>query len=518
LSDTQNRQMSSTEASNNSGVNGTEAASSRSLLRRIVDFLDEADWSFKKDKDRPIVKFISPDSLMSEYAEMLGLPDKPVPEDVLLDNLKTVYDLSVTSNHPRFYNQLFGRVHEESVVGSLLTDAINASIYTYEVAPVFTVMERLAMQQFLELFGFQNGEGVCTPGGSIGNMYAISLAKSAVFPDARRLGLAAMPPAKIYVSMESHYSMVKGASFMGFGENAVVKVATDEHGRMKVDALREHIKSDIENGQKPLMVVATAGTTVLGVYDPISEVANVCQEFNVWLHVDGCLGGSAILSESRRHLLDGCQRADSLTWNPHKMLGVNLQCSLLLTRHSGALQRAHGTQAAYLFQQDKFYPPQFDIGDKVIQCGRKVDVLKLWAVWRGLGKSGLGDLVDRKFTLAKQLANLIAQRQKTDGSFELIAEPESTNVLFWYIPPALRGQPADWSKRDDSWWRQMDAVAPLLKKRMTLDGSMLIGYQKCAASKNINCWRMVCSQDTNSEQDMERIVGEFCRFGEDISV
>ncbi len=130
------------------------------------------------------------------------------------------------------------------------------------------------------------------------------------------------------------------------------------------------------------MVVATAGTTVYGAFDPINDIADVCVAHGLWLHVDAAWGGGVLVSRRHRHLMDGVERSDSLTWNPHKLLGAPQQCSVFLTKHEGLLQAAHSAQASYLFQPDKFYDVSYDTGDKTFQCGRKVDVFKFWLMWK----------------------------------------------------------------------------------------------------------------------------------------
>ena len=128
--------------------------------------------------------------------------------------------------------------------------------------------------------------------------------------------------------------------------------------------------------------MATEGTTVFGAFDPINALADVCAKYGLWLHVDSAWGGGVLMSRKHRHLMAGVERADSVTWNPHKLLGVPQQCSVILCRHQGLLKDVHRAEATYLFQKDKFYDISYDTGDKTFQCGRKVDVLKFWLMWK----------------------------------------------------------------------------------------------------------------------------------------
>ncbi|XP_013856367.1 cysteine sulfinic acid decarboxylase, partial [Austrofundulus limnaeus] len=135
--------------------------------------------------------------------------------------------------------------------------------------------------------------------------------------------------------------------------------------------------------------------------------------------------------------MKGVERANSVAWNPHKMLVAGLQCSALLLKDTtNLLKRCHSSSASYLFQQDKFYDVNLDVGDKSVQCSRKVDCLKLWLMWKAVGSSGLEERVDKAFILVRYL---VAQMKKRDG-FHLVCEPEFVNVCFWFIPPSLRGK------------------------------------------------------------------------------
>ncbi|XP_009887716.1 PREDICTED: LOW QUALITY PROTEIN: cysteine sulfinic acid decarboxylase-like, partial [Charadrius vociferus] len=213
---------------------------------------------------------------------------------------------SVRTGHPRFFNQLFSGLDHHALVGRLITEALNTSQYTYEIAPVFVLMEEVVLAKLRELVGWSSGDGIFSPGGSISNMYAMNVARFHRFPESRQKGNWALPRLALFTSQESHYSIQKGAAFLGIGTDNVRLVA--------------------------------------------------------W-------GGSALPSGKHRPLLAGIERADSVAWNPHKMLAVGLQCSAFLLRDaSGLLQRCHGAGAAYLFQPDKFYDVAYDTGDKTPQC------------------------------------------------------------------------------------------------------------------------------------------------------
>ncbi|XP_052605004.1 cysteine sulfinic acid decarboxylase isoform X1 [Peromyscus californicus insignis] len=364
----------------------------------------------------------------------------------ILERCRAVIHYSVKTGHPRFFNQLFSGLDPHALAGRIITETLNTSQYTYEIAPVFVLMEEEVLKKLRALVGWNSGDGVFCPGGSISNMYAMNLARYQRYPDCKQRGLRALPPLALFTSKECHYSISKGAAFLGLGTDSVRVVKADERGKMIPEDLERQISLAEAEGSVPFLVSATSGTTVLGAFDPLDAIADVCQRHGLWFHVDAAWGGSVLLSRTHRHLLDGIQRADSVAWNPHKLLGAGLQCSALLLRDtSNLLKRCHGSQASYLFQQDKFYDVALDTGDKVVQCGRRVDCLKLWLMWKAQGGQGLEQRIDQAFALTRYLVEEIKKRE----GFELVMEPEFVNVCFWFVPPSLRGkkESPDYSQR-----------------------------------------------------------------------
>ncbi|XP_058807664.1 cysteine sulfinic acid decarboxylase isoform X2 [Phymastichus coffea] len=474
------------------------------FIRDAVDLIiAEAVFEGTSRKSR-VVEWVEPASLPASVD--LAPRQRGESHESLLRLVSAVIRYSVKTGHPRFVNQLYSSVDPYGLVGQWLTDALNPSVYTYEVSPVFSLMEESVLREMRRAVGWPDGEGdgIFCPGGSMANGYAINLARHWMFPEVKEEGVTAVPRLALFTSEDAHYSVKKLAAFLGLGSANVRCVRVDEAGRMRVDELRLAVRRAVDEGARPLMVSATAGTTVLGAFDPLRDIAEVCRRHRMWLHVDAAWGGGALMSRKHRALLDGVELADSVTWNPHKLLAAPQQCSTLLTRHKDLLQSAHGSKATYLFQQDKFYDTSYDLGDKHVQCGRRADVLKFWLMWKAKGSAGLEQHVERVFELSRYFVGLIRHR----NGWDLLLEPECTNVCFRYIPPSKR------HLQGDELMKAMHTVAPIVKGRMVKKGSMLITYQPIRGQPNF--FRLVLQNSGLTEADMHFFVEEIERLSDDL--
>uniref|UniRef100_A0A8C7D3X0 Cysteine sulfinic acid decarboxylase n=1 Tax=Oncorhynchus kisutch TaxID=8019 RepID=A0A8C7D3X0_ONCKI len=413
----------------------------------------------------------------------LELRENGEPQHQLLQRIRDVAKYSVKTNHPRFFNQLFAGVDYHALTGRFLTEALNTSQYTYEVAPVFVLMEDEVLSKLRSLVGWAEGDGIFCPGGTMSNMYAMNVARYRAFPEVKLKGMWSLPRLAVFTSQQSHYSVMKAAAFQGIGTENVFKVKVDDRGCMIPEDLGETIELAKSQGAVPFFVHATSGTTVQGAFDPLEPIADICDRQGLWMHVDAAWGGSVLFSKEHKHLMRGVERADSVTWNPHKMMLTGLQCSAILLKDTThLLKHCHSADAKYLFQQDKFYDTSLDTGDKSIQCGRKVDCLKLWLMWKAVGSKGLEERVDR---------------------------PLFVNVCFWFIPPSLRGKENSPDYND-----RLSKVAPVIKERMMKQGTMMLGYQPQGG--RVNFFRMIVISPQLSHQDMTFCLNEIERLGNDL--
>ncbi|XP_045605307.1 cysteine sulfinic acid decarboxylase isoform X1 [Procambarus clarkii] len=476
------------------------------LLKIVLDIVLKANLVTGINPTEKVVEFRHPKELKEVL--QVGVGVNGCSQEEMEAALEQVVHYSVKTQHPHFYNQLYGGIDEVALTGAWMTEALNTNQYTFEVAPVFMLVEDYVISKLANLYGWPNGDGIFAPGGSLSNMYGMVMARYKKYPDVKRTGVFGLKPLVAFTSDQGHYSVSKGASWLGVGMDNVVSVASDSQGRMKAEELVKAVAAARERGAEPFFVNATAGTTVLGAFDPLQELADVCHQEGLWLHVDACWGGTAMLSKKYKHLMAGVDRADSVAWNPHKMLGTSLQCSVFLTKHRGLLQKCNSARATYLFQQDKHYDVSYDTGDKSVQCGRKVDAFKLWVFLKFHGLDALEKRVDAAFSASRYLSKKVAGRP----GFRLVQEPQCTNVCFWYIPASLRGLP-----ETPEWWVKLSKVAPELKARMVKQGTMMVGYQPIACKNLVNFIRMVTTcTPTPTHEHMDFVISEIERLGADL--
>uniref|UniRef100_A0A803T4P0 Glutamate decarboxylase 1 n=1 Tax=Anolis carolinensis TaxID=28377 RepID=A0A803T4P0_ANOCA len=439
----------------------------------------------------------------------LELSDNPESLEQILVDCRDTLKYGVRTGHPRFFNQLSTGLDIIGLAGEWLTSTANTNMFTYEIAPVFVLMEQITLRKMREIIGWtdKDGDGIFSPGGAISNMYSIMAARYKYYPEVKTKGMAAVPKLVLFTSEHSHYSIKKAGAALGFGTENVILIKCNERGKIIPADLEAKILDAKQKGYAPLYVNATAGTTVYGAFDPIHEIADICEKYNLWLHVDAAWGGGLLMSSKHRHKLNGIERANSVTWNPHKMMGVLLQCSAILLREKGILQGCNQMCAGYLFQQDKQYDITYDTGDKAIQCGRHVDIFKFWLMWKAKGTVGFETQINKCLELSEYLYNKIKNREEFEMVFK--GEPEHTNVCFWYIPPSLRGMPDSEERRE-----KLHRVAPKIKALMMESGTTMVGYQPHA--DKVNFFRMVVSNPAATKSDIDFLVEEIERLGQDL--
>ncbi len=388
----------------------------------LVLFNELVEVLLKEEDQHPVADRIDANKLYDAIdlslnaSAMIDDELKSVLKDVLVSTPKTATNL--------FFNQLFGGRQGKAVLGDLLAVMLNTSMYTYKVAGPQVGIEQEIIRQSCNLIGYgDQSNGTFPTGGSMSNYMALVMARDAKDANVRANGMT--KPMVIYTSIESHYSNTKNASFTGIGKNNIRYIEADSEGRMIPAKLEEQITKDLREGLVPTYVNATAGTTVLGAFDPIDEIADIADKFGIWLHVDGAYCGGVIFSDNYKHLVNGIERSDSFSYNAHKMLGTPLTCSIILVNDKKHLHDSFNTEADYLYQTDG---DDFNLGKTSFQCGRRNDALKFWTLWKSVGTDGLKEIVDQQFELADVAIDYVSK----NSDYTLYSNYDSVSICFNY--------------------------------------------------------------------------------------
>ncbi len=392
-----------------------------------------ADWAadYLAGVERyPVLARVSPGEIAA------GLPDSPPelgePMERLLADFERIVLPGITHwNHPGFFAYFGISGSGPGVVAELLAAALNVNAMLWRTSPAATELEQRCLTWVAQLLGLPAGWfGEICDTASSATHWALAAAREHADLDIRELGMAGrgdLPPLAIYASAEAHSSVDKAAIALGFGLHHVRRVAVDEAFRLRPDALREAVVRDLSDGLRPVAVVATVGTTSSTSIDPVEPIADICEEHGLWLHVDAAYGGSAAVVPSHRHVLGGCERADSLVVNPHKWLLTPIDCSLLYTRRKESLSRAFSLVPDYLATDDGDVVNLMDYG---LSLGRRFRALKLWFVIRAYGRQGLADILGGHIRMASWLADRIREAP----GWELMAPVPFSTICFRHLP------------------------------------------------------------------------------------
>ncbi|KIW00928.1 hypothetical protein, variant [Verruconis gallopava] len=394
-------------------------------VKNLVDpFLDAADRDIVIDhvenvseQDNHQTRTALLECLPREKLEQLldlKLPEQGNGKDGLLMTIEKILKYSVNTWDQGFMDKLFSSTNAVGVASEYLLAILNTNVHVYQCSPVLTLVEKYTARALAELVGFENAPymgGICQNGGSASNSLSILVARNTMFPQTKTDGYGEKKFV-LFTSKHGHYSVEKAAQMFGFGSHAVRSVPVDIEGRMIPTELSKMIKKSRESGETPFYVNATAGTTVLGSFDPFDELAAICKSENLWLHVDGSYGGSILFSENlRKDRMRGLCKADTFAITPHKMLGVPITCSFLIGRDMRQFYAANTIDAEYLFHQSNHESATYDLGHFTPQCGRKGDALKMFLGWLFYGRQGYGQKLECAYEMANHLYRVLSTRE-----------------------------------------------------------------------------------------------------------
>jgi len=394
----------------------------------IVDLLAEyLDKNLQGQGD--VLDWQAPQNVIKHWQKPLPMQATLTPKAFISALGKDVLANTLHIHHPRNLGHQVAPPLPVAALCDLVAALTNQAMTVYETGPSATMLERQVLQWMGELIGWKESAGVLTSGGAQANLTALLAARQTHAGwDVWQQGIGAGTPLRILASEHAHYSVSRAAGIMGLGTNAVVKIATDNQGRMRPEALQIAYQQCLAQDTNPFAVVATAGCTPTGSIDPLFEIGTFCRENEVWFHVDGAHGASALLSATHRPALAGIELANSVVWDGHKLLYMPATVSAVLFREPKNSYAAFAQEASYLFQGDSESEEAYNTSYRTLECTKRMMSLKLWAAFSLYGVEKLGGLVEQVFSTAR----LLAQKLADAPDFELLMPPQTNIVCFRY--------------------------------------------------------------------------------------
>jgi aromatic-L-amino-acid/L-tryptophan decarboxylase len=420
------------------------------LLERLPELPVSGRWTAKEVHD----------------AVALDVPDAPMPDDALFAYLHDViFDWSELSGHPRFMAYVSGAGTVPGAAADLLAAGLNANLGGWQLSPAASEIELHLTRWFAtELFGMPTGAGgLIMSGGAMANFVGLKTARDRRAGwNVREEGLAGHPPLTMYLSTETHVVSSRAADMLGIGMDGVRKIPVDASYRIQVDELRRAIAGDRAAGKLPFAVVASAGTVATGAVDPLPQIADLCHEEGLWMHVDAAYGGPAMLAEDLRPLFVGIDRAHSIAFDPHKWLYTPHSGGCLVVHEMGHLAESFDVHASYTIQEKEYTQHGIDLGRHGPQFSRSFWALKIWVSLLAHGREAYGRRISQDAALARYLGARVEERPE----FELATPVELSICCFRYVPADL---PAG-DGRDE----YLDRLNERLMTEIQLDGRVYI--------------------------------------------
>ena len=427
------------------------------LIDSIAEFLSGL-------PERPVTAAEEPRVIEQLIDAPASLPDEGVDADTLLRSTAAMlFDHSLFNGHPRFFGYITSSPAPIGMLGDLLAAAVNANVGSWRLGPVATEIESQTVRWIAELIGFPAGGGLLVSGGNMANTVPFLAARAAAADwDVRKTGVAdpAARPLRVYASEETHTWIQKATDMAGLGTGAIRWIPTDDALRMRPDALREAIERDRHAGERPMIVVGTAGSVSTGAVDPLPAIAQICRAAGVWFHVDGAYGALAALVPGVPADLAALSLADSVAVDPHKWLYAPLEAGCVLVRDRETLRNAFS-----------YHPPYYHFGQEATnyvdfgpQNSRGFRALKVWLGLRHVGRTGYLKMLGDDIRLSERLHALVAAHRELEPLTQALSI-----TTFRYVPPDLRD-----SIGAAEIERYLDALNEALLERIQQSGELFV--------------------------------------------
>jgi L-2,4-diaminobutyrate decarboxylase len=450
---------------------------------QIIDLLADYLQKAVSNNISQVLPVISPEEMLDAWPA--GFPAHPSA------NLREIVEKVIhQSNHlhsPQYIGHQVSAPLPAAALTGVASALLNNSTAVYEMSPVSTILEKRVIQWMAGLIGYADAsDGFFTSGGTLGNLTALLAARQAKSDhDAWIEGTHEQDKLAFLVSHQAHYSIKRAIQVMGMGERAAIPVETNDNYQMTTTFLEKAYAAAAGSGRKPIAVVANACSTATGSYDPLEEIAEFCEKYSLWLHVDGAHGASALISRKYRSLLKGIAHADSVVWDTHKMMLMPALAPAVIFKNRSDSYQAFSQKASYLFEKEA-EEEWYNLAQRTMECTRNMMGLNIYVCLMTYGTEFFGDYVTMMYDLAQNCAEIV--RRSPD--FELGADPQSNIITFRY------------TNRDSM---DIDALQIQIRKRILAKGSFYIVQTQL---KNKTYLRCTLINPLTTEQTFRDLLGE----------
>jgi L-2,4-diaminobutyrate decarboxylase len=421
----------------------------RALGHRVIDVIAEllAGWH---DRRGPALPWRDPREAREHW------PRTALDERVdLAAELHRIAAASTALAHPRYLAHQVPPPLPSAALADLVSALLNNGVGVYEMGPAGVPIELAMVEWMCGVLELPAGAGgVMTSGGSLGNLTALLAMRQHATGSWRE---GSREPLAVVVGADAHYSVARAIQVMGWGEDGGVVAELDARHRMTREAAASAIERATARGRRVIGIVAAAGSTATGAFDPLDELADLAAAHGLWLHVDAAHGGGLAVSPRERHKLRGIARADSIVWDAHKLLMMPALVTAVLFRRSDHSYEAFAQRATYLFDDASPETRWWDLGTRTLECTKRMMAIELWCALRVHGEPWFARVVERLVDLTRAFAARISAA----ADFELALEPEANIICYRHLVPGATPS-------------ELDAHNRALRQRVVEDGRFYI--------------------------------------------
>lgn len=422
---------------------------------RVIDAVADALARWQR-REGAVLPWRRPSDAVADWALF---PDRADRAD-LVDELGRIMAGATALVHPHYMAHQVPPPLPGAALTEVVSAVLNNGMAIYEMGMTGVPIELAVVHWMCRKLGFaEPAGGVLTSGGSLGNLTALlAMRQVMVGFDAWRDGTHRSPPLAVITSADAHYSVTRALAIMGWGEASAIAAPLDARHRLTASAVTDALRQARARGIHVIGIVASAGSTATGAFDPLEEIADVAAREQLWLHVDAAHGGGVALSAQHRHKISGIARADSVVWDAHKLLMMPAVVTGVLFKRDAHSYEAFAQQAQYLYGRGSGELQWWDLGTRTLECTKRMMAVKLWCSLRVHGEELFADIVDRLFALATALADKFAAA----SDFELALGPEANIVCYRHRPSGIAPGP------------ELDAHNRELRVRVVEDGNFYV--------------------------------------------